>query len=119
MRMMDELRPLFLYSANKKVYAPIDEKDKKHGSAILLLTPNMETSSRLMKLPYIYNPDLFNSFYIDRNVMAYIDKVGEENIEFDEQEENTLSEAMMVSWIKRCKVRFLEGTSIMDKRYIE
>lgn len=119
MRMMDELRPLFLYSANKKVYAPIDEKDKKHGSAILLLTPNMETSSRLMKLPYIYNPDLFNSFYIDRNVMAYIDKVGEENIEFDEQEENALSEAMMVSWIKRCKVRFLEGTSIMDKRYIE
>ena len=119
MRMMDELRPLFLYSANKKVYAPIDEKDKKHGSAILLLTPNMETSSRLMKLPYIYNPDLFNSFYIDRNVMAYIDKVGEENIEFDEQEENTLSEAMMVSWTKRCKVKFLEGTSIMDKKYIE
>lgn len=119
MRMMDELRPLFLYSANKKVYAPIDEKDKKHGSAILLLTPNMETSSRLMKLPYIYNPDLFNSFYIDRNVMAYIDKVGEENIEFDEQEENAISEAMMVSWIRKTKVRFLEGTSIMDKRYVE
>lgn len=119
MRMMDELRPLFLYSANKKVYAPIDEKDKKHGSAILLLTPNMETSSRLMKLPYIYNPDLFNSFYIDRNVMAYIDKVGEENIEFDEQEENALSEAMMVSWVRKTKIKFLEGTSIMDKRYVE
>lgn len=119
MRMMDELKPLYLYSSNKKVYAPIDEKDKRHGAAILMLTPNMETSSRLMNLPYIYNPSLFTSFYIDRNVMAYIDKVGEENIEFDEQEEEAVSEAMMTSWVKKCKVKFLDGTSFMDKRYIE
>ena len=33
MRMMDELKPLFLYSATKKVYAPIDEKDRKYHSS--------------------------------------------------------------------------------------
>ena len=65
MRMMDELKPLFLYSASKKVYVPIDEKDRKKGSAILLLTPSMEVSSQLMKLPYLVNPMIYKSFYID------------------------------------------------------
>ena len=61
---MDELKPLFLYPAKKGVYVPISQDDKRKGSAILLLTPNLETSSRLMKLPYLYNPKLFISFYI-------------------------------------------------------
>lgn len=122
MRMMDELKHLFLYSSNKKVYAPIDEKDKRKNSAILLLTPNLEESSKLMKLPYIYNPNLFTSFYVDRNVMAYIDNVDEKNIEFDEQEEEKLSEAMYASgvWSTKCKFKFNEeAISIMDKKYID
>ena len=35
MQMMNELKPLFLYSAKRKVYVPIDEKDKRRNSAIL------------------------------------------------------------------------------------
>lgn len=119
MRMMDELKHLFLYSANKLVYAPIDEKDKRKNSAILLLSPNLEVSSRMMKLPYIYNPNIFNSFYIDRNVMAYIDNIGEENIEFDENEEEALSEAMVSSLFGKTKFKFDDSTSIMDRRYVE
>lgn len=119
MRMMDELKPLYLYSSNKKVYAPIDEKDKRRGSAILLLTPNIDFSSRLMNLPYMYNNKLFNSFYIDRNVMAYIDQVGEDVVNFDAEEEESLSEASLISWTKKSKIVFKDGTSMMDKRYIE
>lgn len=119
MRMMDELKPLYLYSSDKKVYAPIDEKDKRRGSAILLLTPNTDLSSRLMNLPYLYNPQLFNSFYIDRNVMAYIDQVGEDIIDFDAEEEESLSEASLIHWTKKTKISFKDGTSMMDKRYVE
>lgn len=117
MRMMDELKHLFLYSANKKVYVPIDEKDKRKNSAILLLSPDMDTSLKMTRLPYIYNPNLFNAFYIDRNVSAYIAKMGEENINFDELEAENLSEAM-INWNSKVKFKFDDRTSMMDQQYI-
>jgi len=117
--MMDELKPLFLYSANKKVYAPIDEKDKRKNSAILLLTPSLESSSQLMRLPYLYNPNLFTSFYVDRNVMAYIDSTGVDSIELDEKEEEAVSEAMVGNWASKCTFEFDEKTSMMDMRCIQ
>lgn len=119
MRMMDELKPLFLYSSNKKVYAPIDEKDRRHNAAILLLTPSLEVSSKLINLPYLHNPNLFTSFYIDRNVMAYIDNTDIDKIEFDEKEEEAVSEAMLRNWNSKVKFKFDENISIMDKRYAE
>lgn len=119
MRMMDELKPLFLYPASKKVYVPINEKDRKKGSAILLLTPNMEVSSQLMKLPYLVNPMIYKSFYIDRNVMAYIDHVPEDVINFDPTEEETLSEAMIRAIGGKTKIKFDDSNSIMDMRYLK
>lgn len=119
MRMMDELKPLFLYSASKKVYVPIDEKDRKKGSAILLLTPSMEVSSQLMKLPYLVNPMIYKSFYIDRNVMAYIEHVPEDVLEFDQTEEEALSEAMISSFGGKTKIKFDDATSMMDMRYLK
>ena len=105
MRMMNELKHLFLYSANKKVYAPIDEKDKKRNAAILLLTSRLEDSIRLMNLPYVYNPNLFTSFFVDRNVMAYINSDGVANLDFDEQEEEKLSESMTSIWNSKCEIK--------------
>ena len=119
MRMMDELKPLFLYSANKKVYAPIDEKDRRHNAAILLLSPNLETSSKMMNLPYIHNPNLFTSFYIDRNVMAYIGNGKMDDIELDEKEEEAISEAMLRNWNRKTKFKYDDNVSVMDKRYCE
>lgn len=122
MKMMNELKHMMLYSSKKKVYAPIDEKDRRKNSAILLLTPNLEESSKLMKLPYIYNPNLFQSFYVDRNVMAYIDNVKEKDLDiedFDEVEEENISEAMYGNWTNKCRIGFDEDkTTIMDMRYI-
>ena len=117
--MMDELKPLFLYPTKKGVYVPISQDDKRKGSAILLLTPNLETSSRLMKLPYLYNPKLFISFYIDRNVMAYIDNTDISKLSFDEKEEEAVSEAMIASSFGKIKFRYADNVSFMDKRYID
>lgn len=118
MRMMNELKHLFLYSAKQNVYVPIDEKDKRRNSAILLLTPNLQVSNRLMTLPYLYNPDLFTSFYMDRNVSAYIDNMGINNIEFDEKQEEAVSEAMVNAMANSVKFKFDDHTSIMDQKYI-
>lgn len=119
MRMMNELKHLYLYSANKKVYVPIDENDRRKNSAILLLSPSFDISLRMMKLPYVYNPNLFTSLFIDRNVMAYIDSVDQETIDFDEQEETAVSEAMVKGWTNKVKFKFDDTTSIMDKKYID
>ncbi len=119
MKMMDESRPLFLYSANKKVYPPINDKNRRKGSAILLLSPSIEVSCQLINLPYVVdNNNLFRSFYIDRNVMAYIDSTPEEYLDFDEQEEEALSESMVSSMWSKVKFKFDEDTSTMDMRYL-
>lgn len=119
MKMMDESRPLFLYPANRNVYPPINEKNRRKGSAILLLSPSMEVSNTLMQLPYIVdNSSLFRSFYIDRNVMAYIDSTPEEYLDFDEQEEEALSESMVGSMWGKTKFKFDDDTSMMDLRYL-
>lgn len=118
MRMMNELKHMFLYSSDKKVYAPIDEKDRKRNAAILLLTPKLEDSIRLMNLPYVYNPSLFTSFFVDRNVMAYIDNDGVQDLKFDEQEEESLSEAMKSIWNSKCEFKFDDKASAVDLSYL-
>lgn len=115
MRMMSELNHLYLYSADKKVYVPIDEQDKRHNSAIMLLTPNIDVTKNLMQLPYVHNPALFTSFYMDRNISAYVAKMDVED--FDEQEATELSEAM-VHYSSGTKFKFDYHVSTMDEKYI-
>ena len=117
MRMMNELKHLFLYPASSKVYVPINDKDRKRGSAILLLTKKLETSLSLTTLPYIHNPNLYNSFYMNRNAMTYINPSQVE--EFDEVEQEQLSESLFNHKIKKVKFKFSEDVSIIDKRNIE
>ena len=72
MQFLDEIPYMRLFSANKKIYAPIDPTNRRKGAAIMLLTENPVDSTKLMELPYLYNPGLFTGLYIDRNVNAYI-----------------------------------------------
>lgn len=120
MKMISELKPLFLYPANRRFYAPFDDKDRRRGAAILLLTPNMETSAKLMNLPYMYDPsNLFSSFFIDRNISAYIADMNDNDIEFDEKEEETLSEALIESDNTKIDFVFDNNTPIIAKRHTE
>ena len=119
MKMMDELKPLFLYPKSMKVHIPVNEKDKKKGAAIMLLTKDTTASSNLMRLPYLHNPGLYTSYYIDRNAMAYIDNVGIENIEFDEKEAEAISEGIIFSSIGKTKFKFDDKATIIDTRRIQ
>ena len=83
MRFVSELKHLHLYSAKKTFYSPVDVKNKKKGAAIFMLTPNIESSEWIMKLPYMHNPNNFISYYLPKNVTAYIDSSN--NIDEDEE----------------------------------
>ena len=50
---LDDLKYMKLYK--KQFYLPINVDDRKHGSAILLLTPNYESSRLLMNSKFAIN----------------------------------------------------------------
>lgn len=121
MLIIDDLIPLRLYPAKRKVFIPFNEKDKKHGSAIFLMGINQEENEKLMNMRYVYDPSkLFKSYYIDRNVMAYIDsdainRIEDEEEEFDELQEAVLSEGI----IHTNKAKLVtHGGSTMDNQAI-
>lgn len=72
---LDELKDLTLYK--KKFYLPINEKNKKKGSAIFLLTPNYESSKETINLPYIINKRLFECYYLEKNISFLINDINE------------------------------------------
>ena len=69
---LDDLKPLKLY--RKKFFLPINLEDKKHGSAILLLSPDATASHWLMSNnPFTINRNnSFFSYYIERDIMYTI-----------------------------------------------
>lgn len=70
MVVLDDIKNLVLYK--KPFFLPIDENDKKHNSAIMLLTPNYQSSINAMKAPYTINRRYFESYYLEKNVSRYI-----------------------------------------------
>lgn len=68
----DDLKYMKLYK-KRGVYLPINYKDKKHGSAILLLTPNYERSKQLMNNDFCVNRNnSFISYYLEKDIMYTI-----------------------------------------------
>ena len=67
---LDELNNLKVY--RKKFLLPINDKDKRHNSLAFLMTPNYESSLKMMKHPLFENR-YFNSYYIERAAMYYVD----------------------------------------------
>lgn len=57
----------------KQFMLPFIKEDKRHGSAILLLTPNYESSNALMNSPFtVDRMRLFSSYYIEKDIMYTI-----------------------------------------------
>ena len=68
---LDDLKYMKLYK--KKFYLPINKKDKRKGSAILLLSPSYEMSNFLMNNEFIINRNkAFESYYIEKDIMYTI-----------------------------------------------
>ena len=71
---LDDIKDLQIY--RNKFYLPIDKKDRRCGSAIFLLTKSMDDSLALMQNPMFVNIRSFISYYIERDVMFYLQESG-------------------------------------------
>ena len=67
---LDDVKDLVLYK--RPFYLPIDPKNKKYNSLIMLLTPNYRSSMNVMQSPYTINRRYFESYYIEKSVYRYI-----------------------------------------------
>ncbi len=67
---LDYIDNLRLYKT--KMYLPINRQDRKCGSAVFLLTKNIDRSIEMMKHPLFININSFVSYYLERDVMFYI-----------------------------------------------
>lgn len=95
MQLISDLKPMRLYSAKRKVYLPFNPANKKKGATIKLLTRDMQDSIDMINLPYLYNPKLYRSYYMSRNVMAYIDSKGIVDHDAEEKEDEVITEAII------------------------
>ena len=67
---IDELKNFKIY--RKQFFLPYNDKDKKHGSLVYLLTPNYISSKNLMNFPLSINRKYYESYYFERNAAYYI-----------------------------------------------
>lgn len=67
---IDEMKNLKIY--RKPVFLPYEDKDKKHGSILYLLTPNYQSSMKQMKLHYTINRHYFESYYLEKDITKFI-----------------------------------------------
>lgn len=68
---VDDLKYMKLY--RKQFYAPVNMEDIKNGSAILLLTPNFNSSIELMKSKFVRKiGNNFNAYYVEKDIMYTI-----------------------------------------------
>lgn len=70
MILFDRLKDMKIYRA--PMFLPTLEDDKKRYSAILLLTPNYQSSKALMNHPLTVNRMRFQSYYLQPDVSYYI-----------------------------------------------
>lgn len=66
---LEELKDYMLYK--RPFYLPFNDKDKKKGSAVYLLTASEEATNGLMNNPLTINRRNFESYYAERN-LSYI-----------------------------------------------
>ena len=78
---LDDMKDLVLYK--RPFFLPIDPKNKKLNSAVMLLTPNAKSSINVMTTPYIINKKYFESYYLEKSVYRYISS-NNESVEIPE-----------------------------------
>ena len=64
---IDKVKPFRLLKT--PFFTPFNKKDKRHGSAIFLMTKSLEQSKQLIDHPLISNLNMFNSYFLEWNAM--------------------------------------------------
>lgn len=73
--MLEDLKPNKLY--NKKVILPINDDNKRKGSLIYVLSPNIEETIKVISSEgyhYLRNPNLFTSYYMEKDINLIINE---------------------------------------------
>lgn len=71
---LNEMKELQLYS--RPFHLPINPKNKRKGDAIFLMTPNYESTKKLLLNPLLINRNYYESYYIEKVVTYYINNEG-------------------------------------------
>lgn len=109
MYFLDELQDMKLY--RRKVAFPINEKDKKHGSAVIILAPKSIDGLESVLYNDMIIPKYFNGYYTERAVMYYINH--ENGFDEIDDELESITEAGLYKEDKY-KVKYV-GTATMVK----
>ena len=64
---IDKVKPFRLLKT--PFFTPFNKKDKRHGSAIFLMTKSLEQSKELIEHKLISNLNMFNSYFLEWNAM--------------------------------------------------
>lgn len=64
---IDKVKPFRLLKT--PFFTPFNAKDKRHGSAIFLMTKSLEQSKQLIEHKLISNLNMFNSYFLEWNAM--------------------------------------------------
>lgn len=99
MYFLDELENMKLY--RRKVAFPINEKDKKHGSAAIILSPKSIEGLKSVLRNDMIIPKYFNGYYTERAVMYYINH--ENGFEEIDDELESITETKLYSGESRIK----------------
>lgn len=92
MYFLNELDYMHIY--RRKFSLPINMKNKKKSSCVFLLAPNLDSSIHLLNNPII-SKKYFNSYFIERNAMYYINQEGYAQPD----EYDVISEATYLGWL--------------------
>lgn len=68
---VDELKNMTLYK--KPFFLPINEDNKRKGAATFLLTPDYNSSNKVMNLPYIIKR-YYDGYYIEKDITYFINQ---------------------------------------------
>jgi hypothetical protein len=69
---IDKMKNFKIYKT--KTFLPTLKEDKKRGSAILMMTPNFDSSKRVMNSTMFVNNKRYESYYLEKDVSYYIGK---------------------------------------------
>lgn len=115
---INELTPFRIYKGN--FYYPIDLSDRVNNSIVYLLTPNKQSTIKVINHPYAsLNKNLFKSYYTERIVQFIIDNKFSEDgsiiLDNDSYNSTLLSEDYMYMSQKEPVGIYNEGISINNE----
>lgn len=79
MILIDQMKNLKIYRT--KTFLPTIKGNKKKNSAILLMTPNLDSSKRLMNNEMFVNSRRYESYYLEKDISYYINSKVVEEVE--------------------------------------